>query len=176
MNSDLNLHVPLFEELDYRQSLLSQSDTMSYNKGYELEMENYNNETGCIDFRSEYWDEWYYRWINKGPDKFYAYLKDEIEGAFVGEVSFRYESSNNAHCIGIVIENKHRGKGYCKKGLTLLSEKAFVDLGVDKLRNDIPVDRVCAIKGHKKAGFKEICVENGICVLKLSKLDYFLYK
>jgi hypothetical protein len=147
---------------------------MSYNKGYELGIENYNNETGCIDFNKKYWSDWHDKWINKEPDKYYAYLKDESFGNFVGEVSFRYEESKNAHCIGIVIESKYRGKGYCSKGLSLLSEKAFIDLGVDKLRNDIPIDRVAAIGGHKKAGFREICVENGICILELSREYYFM--
>ena len=41
--NDLILHVPSFEELKYRQLILSQEDTMSYNKGYNLGIENYNN-------------------------------------------------------------------------------------------------------------------------------------
>ena len=41
--NELNLHVPSFEELEYRQKILSQEDTMSYNKEYNLGIENYNN-------------------------------------------------------------------------------------------------------------------------------------
>lgn len=176
MTSNLCLYVPLFKELDYRQSILAQTDTMSYNKGYKLGIENYNNATGCIDFRDEYWNDWYTKWINREPEKYYAYLKNESCGNFVGEVSFRYDNSKGAHCIGIVIESRYRGNGYCSKGLRLLAEKAFVDLGIDKLRNDIPIDRISAIRGHKKAGFKEICVENRSCVLELSKEDYLIFK
>lgn len=172
MFNNLCLHVPLLKELDYRQRILSQPETMSYNKGYELEIENYDNQTGCIYFEKKYWNDWYNRWVNGQPDKYYAYLKDKVSGEFVGDISFRYEEGKDAYCIGIVIEDKYRGKGYSSKGLTLLSEKAFMDLGVKILRNDIPIERIHAIKAHKKAGFKEINIEKNQCVLLLSKEDY----
>ncbi len=53
-----------------------------------------------------------------------------------------------------------------------MAEKAFVDLNIDKLRNDIPIERKFAISGHKKAGFKEIGMVDGNCILQLSKDDY----
>lgn len=176
MYNNLCLYVPLLKELDYRQCILAQPETMSYNKGYELRLENYNNDNGCIYFEEKYWNEWYDKWVNGQPDKYYAYFKDKISGKFVGDISFRYEKSKDAHCIGIVIEDKHRGNGYSTKGLILLAEKAFNDLGVDKLRNDIPIERIYAIKGHKKAGFKEICIEDGQTILVLSKEDYLANK
>ena len=48
MTSNLYLHVPSFKELEYRQNILSQADTISYNKGYDLGIETYNNKTCCI--------------------------------------------------------------------------------------------------------------------------------
>ena len=138
MSGKLYLHIPSFEELDYRQKILSQPDTMSYNSGYKLGIENYNNK-------------------------------------FVGEVCFHYDKISNSHCIGIVIEAEYRGKGYCSKGLIKLEEKAFVDLNIDKLRNEIPIERKSAIAGHKKAGFKEIGVDDGKCILELSKDEYLKY-
>ncbi|GEM_PF-5998576 len=70
----LYLHVPSFEELDYRQKILLQPDTMEYNRGYNLDVKNYNNVTGCIDFRKEYWKDWYSIWISHEPQRYYAYL------------------------------------------------------------------------------------------------------
>lgn len=83
--NELSLHVPAFEELEYRQKILSQEDTMSYNKEYHLGLENYNNETGCINF-SKYWNEWYSKWISKRYKRYYAYIVNNNTGEFIGEV------------------------------------------------------------------------------------------
>lgn len=173
LNNRLYLHIPSFEELSYRQEILSQPDTMSYNRGYELGFANYDNETGCIDFRNELWSDWYSRWISNEPERFYAYLTNIKSNNYIGEVSFRYDKNSNSHCIGIVVESKHRGKGYCSEGLIKLAEKAFADLNIDKLRNEIPIERKSAIAGHKEAGFKEIGIVEGNCILELSKEEYF---
>ncbi len=103
---------------------------------------------------------------------FYAYLALIKSNEFIGDVCFHYEKSSDSHCIGIVIEAKHRGKGYCSKGLIRLAEKSFIDLNVYKLRNEIPIERKSAIAGHKKAGFKEIEIVNGTCILELSKGEF----
>lgn len=91
-------------------------------------------------------------------------------------MNFSYDNSKGSHCLGVVIEDKHRSKGHCSKGLILLAEKAFIDLVMDRLRNDIPIDQVSAIKRYKKAGFKEVCTKNGSCILELSKEDYLTLK
>lgn len=175
INKRLFLHVPYFEELDYRQKILAQPDTMSYNRGYELKLDNYDNETGCIDFRREFWEDWYSRWISNEPERYYAYLTQVESGDFIGEVCFHYDKNTNSHCIGIVIEAKYRSNGYCSEGLIRLAEKAFVDLNIFKLRNDIPVDRKSAIAGHKRAGFKEIGITHGNCILELTKDGYLTF-
>lgn len=172
MNEKLYLHVPSFEELAYRQKILAQPDTMAYNKGYELETDNYDNETGCIDFRRGYWKDWHSRWISSEPERYYAYLTKAENNDFIGEVCFHHDKNSNSHCIGIVIEAKYRGNGYCSEGLSKLAEKAFLDLNIGKLRNEIPVERKSAIAGHKKAGFKEMGNEDGKCILELKKDDY----
>ncbi|MBQ1690249.1 MAG: hypothetical protein II018_03190 [Firmicutes bacterium] len=46
----LYLHVPEFSELYYRQKLMSDPVTMSYNRGYDLGFDGYHKNTGCIDF------------------------------------------------------------------------------------------------------------------------------
>ena len=53
-----------------------------------------------------------------------------------------------------------------------MAEKALIDLNIGKLRNDIPIERKYAIAGHKKAGFKEIAIEDGNCILQLTRDDY----
>ncbi|EQK47435.1 acetyltransferase family protein [[Clostridium] bifermentans ATCC 19299] len=170
--NDLILHVPSFEELKYRQLILSQEDTMSYNKGYNLVIENYNKETGCIDFSRKYWSEWYSKWISERADRYYAYIANNKTGEFVGDVCFYYDPQNDLHLIGIVIESKHRSKGYCSKGLLKLAETAFNDFNVKVLRNVIPLDRKSAISGHKSAGFREISIDDNLITLDLIKSEH----
>ena len=170
--NELNLHVPSFEELEYRQKILSQEDTMSYNKEYNLGIENYNNETGCIDFSKKYWKNWYTKWISESVDRYYAYIVNSNTGDFIGEICFYYEKQNNLYRIGIVIESKYRGNGYCSKALIKLADKAFNDFDIKKLRNVIPLEREYAIKGHKRAGFKEVGIKENQSILDLCKTDY----
>ena len=43
----LTLHIPSLEELSYREKLLSQPETMAYNRGYDLPFEGYDRTTVC---------------------------------------------------------------------------------------------------------------------------------
>lgn len=148
----VELYVPVLSELGYRERLLKDKATMEYNAGYDLGMDNYDINSGCIDFRMEYHSDWYNRWIGK-DNRYYAYLYDRTINTFVGEVSFRYDSNLDGFMVGIIIEDKHRGKGYSKEGLTLLCNKAFNEYGAKVLFDDIPTKRVNAIKLFEKLGF-----------------------
>lgn len=65
MTPRLHLHVPTYEELSYRELILSQPETMAYNRGYNLNFRGYHKDTGCIDFPQTKWDDWYDFWIKK---------------------------------------------------------------------------------------------------------------
>ena len=77
--TELTLHIPALSELVFRQKMLSDPATMAYNAPWFPP-------DGCIDFPESVWHEWYTRWIGKEPERFYAYLRRESDGAFVGEV------------------------------------------------------------------------------------------
>ena len=53
--STLYLHVPKLDELWYRKKLLEDPKTMSYNRGYELDFDGYDKETGCIAVPESKW-------------------------------------------------------------------------------------------------------------------------
>ena len=152
----LYLHIPRLEELDYRQKILLQPDTMAYNKG-------------CIYFRKQDWKSWFDFWINQGPDRFYAYIVKREDHQFIGEVSFRYDKHYEAHMVGIIIEAQHRGKGYCEEALNLLVQVAFDIYGLERLQDDIPAERETAHKAFAKVGFKKKRVENGNILVELVK-------
>lgn len=168
--SDISLHVPTLEELWYRQKLLGDADTMSYNKGYDLNFDGYDNETGCIDFPKEDWQGWYDYFIGRAPERYYAYIV--ANGEFIGEVNVHENKEKNWYDMGIVIEAKHRGKGYAVTALKLLLEQAFDRLGAKAVHNDFEDVRNAAVKTHLAAGFKEYKRENGILELLITKEQF----
>ena len=47
--------------------------TMDYNRGY-TPRKGYDPETGCIDFPEEDWAGWHGYFVNREPERFYAYI------------------------------------------------------------------------------------------------------
>lgn len=159
----LELRIPKFSELDYRKKLLEDSETMSYNIGFgEI------HGTGCIDFDEGSWNEWFSLWINNAPWRYYAYIIKTDEDIPIGEVALRYVNERNAYCVSIIIEAKHRGKGYSKEALRLLADTAFYELGAKKIFDDFPSSRLAAEKAFKEVGFKRISAD----IMELTKEDY----
>ena len=55
--------------------------------------------------------------------------------------------------MGILIQDKYRGKGYSYDALIELEKIAFEKNNINELSDMIPLDRTQAIKVFKKAGF-----------------------
>ncbi len=163
----ITLHVPEYNELRYRQRLLADPDTMSYNKGY-------GSENGCIDFPEEKWQSWYSLWTAETSERFYAYIV--LDGEFIGEVNLYKNRDKNLYgcCyeMGIVIENRYRGKGYATKALDLLLETAFEELGAARVHNEFESFRTAALRLHLNAGFSVDAEEGGIVRLSLTAARY----
>ena len=149
--SNVYLKVPSIDELHYRQEWMNDSKTMSYNAGYDMQLKGYNRETGTITKTDEEMLIWYNNWINKEPDKYFAYIYDEEIEEPIGEVY--YYLDNGIHSMGIVIQDKYRGKGYSYNALLELEKVAFEKNNISELSDIIPLDRIGAIKSFKKAGF-----------------------
>ena len=77
----LTLYEPKYEDLWFRQMMLADEDTMSYNHAWG----------GTIPFGEDKWRGWYDCWI-ADPDgkRYYRYLKNE-DGQFVGEIAYHYD-------------------------------------------------------------------------------------
>ena len=145
------LKVPKIEDLKYRQIWLRDSKTMSYNAGYDMDLKGYNKETGTITKTDEEMIDWYNKWINKEPDRFYAYIISVDESEPIGEIY--YYPDGDIHSMGILIYDKYRGKGYSYLALLELEEVAFLRNDINELSDMIPIDRAGAIKTFKKTGF-----------------------
>lgn len=146
------LHVPRIDELDYRQKHLNEDPaTMSYNRGYDIGIPEYDPETGCIAFPEEKWPAWYKRWCT-GGDRYYAYI--ECDGSFVGEVSLHPDGGEDSYEMGIVLEACHRGKGYSRRAMELLLEHAFDEMKVRAVTNAFEKSREAALRLHISCGFE----------------------
>lgn len=149
--SEIFLKVPTIDELHYRKEWMKDPKTMSYNAGLDLELKGYDYNTGIIDKTDEDMIDWYNNWINKEPDKYFAYIYDKSIEEPIGEVY--YYLNNGIHSMGILIQDKYRGKGYSYKALLELEKIAFEKNRISELSDIIPLDRIGAINSFKKAGF-----------------------
>lgn len=168
----VKLQVPRLTDMEYRQKILAQPETMSYNRGKDIEVESYHRDTGCIDFPREDWRYWRQMWLLNEPDFFSALIADEENGEFVGEACYFYDGEAQAHIAGVLIEACHRGKGYCAPALRALAEAAFKREEVAVLRCDISENDVPAMTGYAHAGFKCFGKQDGVCAMLLIREDY----
>ena len=149
--SNIYLKVPSIDELHYRQEWMKDTKTMSYNAGFDMDLKGYNKETGTITKTDEEMINWYNNWINKEPDRYFAYVYDKKIDEPLGEVY--YYLDNGIHSMGIVIQDKYRGKSYSYNALIELEKVAFEKNNINELSDMVPLDRFGAIKVFKKAGF-----------------------
>lgn len=172
MEPKVRLYKPLLGDLLYRKQLLSDPETMSYNRGYELGFSGYHNETGCIDFPESDWEAWYNWFCKSEPQRYYAYIVRCSDGVFLGEVNLHQNASGNWYDMGIVLEAAYRGKGYSTEALRLLLAEAFDRLGASEVRNDFEPERSAALKAHLAAGFRVIGEENGVVQVRVTKEEF----
>jgi diamine N-acetyltransferase len=160
----LRLYVPNADELEYRRFLIADEDTMSYNDGY-------GDNGGCTYRHTpEQAIRWWNYWNSGG--NYYAYAVRIADGLPVGEVNIHfpdgYPREDGVGWIGVIIEGKHRRKGYGEEALRLLVDHAFNTLHLKKLLDDIPPVRSSAVHIFERVGFKrdssgemmEICNED----------------
>ena len=140
----LKLIKPEIRQLEYRQRLIADSDTMAYNAKWG----------GTIAFPPEKWERWHEEWLNDASGgHFYRYIYSEEENCFVGEAAYRYDEGYGEYIANIIIEHRHRGKGYGREGLRLLTDAAKAN-GVTKLCDDIAADNP-SIALFRQMGFIE---------------------
>ncbi|MCI9142754.1 MAG: GNAT family N-acetyltransferase [Lachnospiraceae bacterium] len=173
MKESLYLHIPTYEELWYRRQFMEDPATMSYNRGYDLDFDRYDPETGCIAFPKEKWADWYAYFIGQEPERYYAYIVRESDGAFLGEVNVHRSQDKPWYEMGILLEAKYRGKGYAAEALELLLKHAFEDMGAEAVHNYFEAEREAAVRLHLAAGFTVYHQEKGVLKLLISREEYF---
>ena len=139
----LELYEPQVEDLWFKEKMMGDEQTMSYNHAYG----------GTIPFPEEYWTDWHDRWIiNHNGKRFYRYIKND--GAFVGEAAYHFDGERQIYIADVIIYAPYRGKGYGRKGLLLLCETAKAN-GIRELYDDIAIDN-SSVALFLKCGFVEV--------------------
>jgi len=139
----IELYKPQMEDLWFREKMLSDDQTMSYNHAYG----------GTISFPKEKWERWYRRWVLAHEGKrFYSYIKEN--DTFLGEVAYHFDEERQMHIADVIIYAPYRGKGYGRQALLLLCETARSN-GVSALYDDIAIDN-SSITLFLKCGFVEV--------------------
>ena len=82
----IRLYAPKIEDLWFREKILSDEKTMSYNRSWG----------GIIPFPQYQWKQWYSQWIaNKDNRYFYRYIQKDDK--FVGEVAYRFDDKRDIY-------------------------------------------------------------------------------
>ena len=147
----ISLNVPSKEDLHYRQEWMNDPKTMNYNAGFDMNLKGYDKLTGIISKTDEELIEWYNKWVNMEPDRYFAYIYVDGTKEPIGEIY--YYPDGDIHSMGILISDKYRGKGYSYSALLELEKIAFEKNNINELSDMVPLDRIDAIKTFKKAGF-----------------------
>lgn len=170
----LELYIPKLEDLWFYQKMMADPATMAYNAGWDVDYAGYHRDTGCIDYSDEDLAVWFTDWIGNEPERFYAYIKRSSDGVWIGDVNFHYNPERDWWDMGIVIYAPHRGKGYAVPALRQMLDRAFCVCGISRIHNDFELARneVAAWEAHRKAGFREMGVENGFLHMMIMKEDY----
>ena len=165
MVKDIHLYIPHPEDGWFYVKMMSDPATMAYNAPWFPP-------DGCIPDPESEWRDIQKSWIGHAPDRFYAFLRRNNDGKFVGDVNYHHNPEKNRCDMGIVIFAPERGKGYGKQGLCLLMEQAFAADGVSSLHNDFETTRDAACHIHKAAGFREAGTEDGMIHLEITREEY----
>ena len=137
------LYKPKLEDLWFRQALMADEATMSYNHAWG----------GTIPFPEEDWAGWYDHWLVRHENRrFYRYLKDE-NGDLVGETAYHYDTDLQNFIADVIIHAGYRGRGYGSRALDLLCAAAKEN-GIAVLYDDIAIDNPAADL-FRRHGFTE---------------------
>lgn len=109
----IELYEPAFDDLWFREKLLADPDTMSYNRAWG----------GTIAFPRERWGAWHAKWVlHPEGRRFYRYIR--TGDVFLGEVAYHLDEARQIHLADVIVHSAYRGRGYGAQALLLLCESA----------------------------------------------------
>lgn len=139
----LELYKPALQDLWFKETMLSDAQTMSYNHAYG----------GIVPFPKENWASWYDRWLMDPHGKrFYRYVKENQ--TFIAEVAYHFDEERQIYLTDVIVYAPYRGKGYGQTALALLCAAAKEN-GIKELYDDIAADNP-SVALFLKCGFREV--------------------
>lgn len=139
----VTFYEPQIEDLWFKETMLSDRETMSYNHAYG----------GTVPFPQDRWANWHDRWlVNHENKRFYRYVK--AGDLFVGEAACHFDEERQIFLADVIIHALFRGKGYGRQALLLLCEHAKA-LGIPVLYDEIASDNP-SLALFRKCGFTEV--------------------
>lgn len=139
----IELYKPQLQELWFRQWMLGDEKTMSYNHAWG----------GTIPFPKEKWESWYDKWLRGSEtERFYRYIKEN--DAFLGEAAYYYDAEREMTIADVIVYAPYRGRGIGTWALMLLCAAAR-ERGVEVLYDDIAPDNPSAAL-FLNCGFTEV--------------------
>ena len=139
----LETYKPRLEELGFRQALLADRETMSYNDAWG----------GTISFPEERWESWYRSWVEAPEsERYYRYLYDTDGQRFVGEIAYHRDGEKGIYICDVIVLAACRNRGFGSEGIRLLCEAAKEN-GITVLYDDIAADNP-SWKLFLKSGFE----------------------
>ena len=127
----VSFYKPGIEDLWFREAMMADPDTMSYNNAWG----------GTIPFPREEWADWYDCWIANPDRRFYRYITTGKSRAFVGEAAYHYDGDLGLYLADVIISAKSRRQGFGKAGLEMLcaaARKAGIPELYDNIAGDNP--------------------------------------
>ena len=141
--AEVSFYRPQLEELWFRESLMADPETMSYNDAWG----------GTIPFPREKWAGWYESWVKNPRKCFYRYITSGKSRSFVGEAAYHYDDDLQLYLADVIISARCRRQGYGKAGLELLCDAAR-NAGITELYDNIAIDNP-GINLFLQCGFHE---------------------
>ena len=138
----IDLYKPKLDDLWFREKLLADENTMSYNKAWG----------GVISFPQDNWHQWYQTWLcDSELNHYYRYLYDTENDSYVGEIAYHYDKKRKIYICDVIVLAENRCKGIGAKGIQLLCRVAKEN-GIRALYDDIAADNP-SYKLFLKEGF-----------------------
>ncbi|USR79169.1 GNAT family N-acetyltransferase [Arcanobacterium pinnipediorum] len=147
----LQLHIPSYAELSYRQQWMGDPEMMSYNAGWHISHPGYDNSTGCIDWPQSEWQQFLDVYCSDATRAGYFYLAHTPTHQFIGHAHYRIVD-DEAH-IGINVIPVMRNQGLASLGLRLLLDHIQVATSARVAVNEFESSRLAAVRLHHKLGF-----------------------
>ncbi len=139
----LKAYKPNFEDLWFREKLMADKDTMSYNNAWG----------GTILFPKERWKKWHQTWVNSSNLKyFYRYIQDVKNDNYIGEIAYHFDESKCIYICSVIILAQYRNKGFGTQAINLICALAKQN-GVVTLYDNIAADNP-SFKLFLKNGFE----------------------